>query len=169
MRRRRRFSATLLASLFAAPALAQAPGAPPADCRTLVDRLGKLMAIYRAAASEDLKGQDLAVAMERARKEALAGKKEATIVMVGYSSLIYGRENSYPVTTIRQVCTFAERNGLPLHIVTCAYFHQLNPLGETEAKVGATRKLIARFEGLKEPPADLDENMSVLKACQSSP
>lgn len=133
-----------------------------------MERLGKLMSVYRTAATEDLKGQDLVAAMDRARKEALAGKKEATIAMVGYSSLIYGRDSSYPVTTIRQVCTFAERNGLPLHMVTCAYFHVLNPLGETDAKAGAAKKLIARFEGLKEPPADLNENMSVLKACLPS-
>jgi hypothetical protein len=155
----------LAASLLAFPALAQGSPAPTVDCRTLVERLGKLMAVYRGAAAEALNNQPLDVAMERARKEALAGKKEATITMVGYSSLIYAREGSFPITTVRQVCTFASRNALPLHLVTCAYFNALNPLGEAEAKARAAHKLVAQFEALTEPPAELGEHMNTLKAC----
>jgi hypothetical protein len=158
------------ASLLAAPALAQgrepqATAASTADCRTLVARLGKLMSVYRDAAADALNNQPLDVAMERARTAALAGKTEATITMVGYSSLIYAREGSFPITTVRQVCTFAARNGLPLHMVTCAYFNALNPLGETEARNSAARKLVVRFESLQAPPPDLAEHMTTLKAC----
>ena len=154
----------LAASLASVPALAQDAG-KTADCRTLLERLGKLMAVYRNDAAEALNNQPLDVAMERARRAALAGKKEATITMVGYSSLIYAREGSFPITMVRQVCTFAERNALPLHVITCAYFNALNPLGEAEAKAKAARKLVTKFETIKEPQADLVEHMGTLKAC----
>jgi hypothetical protein len=162
--RRRRSFLLLAASLASVPALAQ-DAAPTADCRTLVERLGTLMAVYRTSAAEALDNQPLDVAMARARTAALAGKAEATIAMVGYSSLIYAREGRFPITTVRQVCTFAERNALPLHLVTCAYFNTLNPLGEADAKAKAARRLVARFEALTSPPADLAEHMRTLKAC----
>lgn len=166
-----RFWGVLLASGGVPVALAQP--APPAgeslqqgaDCRTLLERLNKLMQMYKAAAAEDIKNQPFDKAMDNARKEALAGKKDATIRLVGYTSLIQAREGSYPIHVVRQVCTFAERNGLPLHVATCAYFHTLNPLGEAEPKAAAARKAIARFEASKEPPADLVEHVGVLKAC----
>lgn len=148
----------------AAPAPAT-PVAPVADCRSLLERLNKLMAIYKQAAAEDLGSQPLDKAMDKARSEALKGNKDATIKLVGYTSLVNAREGSYPIQVVRQVCTFAERNALPLHVTTCAYFHMLNPMGEADAKAAAARKAIARFEAGKEQPSDLAEHVSVLKVC----
>lgn len=188
--RRLPFWGALLTSTLVLPALAQAPksdarppsgaGAtqqaapmpvlpaspqPVADCRTLLERLNKMMALYKQAAAEDLGGQALDKAMDKARNEALKGNKDATIKLVGYTSLVQAREGSYPIQVVRQVCTFAERNGLPLHVTTCAYFHMLNPMGEADAKASAARKAIARFEAGKEQPSDLAEHIGVLKAC----
>jgi hypothetical protein len=150
---------------FEPPAAAPPKPVPVADCGTLLQRLSSLMSVYKTAASEAIQNQPLDKAMERARRDALAGKSEGTLVMIGLSSLVHGREGSFPVTTVRQVCTFAERNKQPLHLATCAYFNALNPLGETDAKAKAARKNIARFEALKEPPAEMAEHVRVLKAC----
>lgn len=162
----------LLASVAPFQAASQTASSAPAeslqqgaDCRTLLERLNKLMQMYKTAAAEDIRNQPFDKAMDSARKDALAGKKEATIRLVGYTSLAQSREGSYPIPVVRQVCTFAERNGLPLHVATCAYFHTLNPLGEAEPKAEAARKGIVRFEAIKEPPADLAEHVGVLKAC----
>ncbi len=123
------------------------------------------MQVYKTAAAAGLGEQPLEVAIKKARGEAMAGNREATVRLVGYASLVQSREGTHPLQVVRQVCTFAGRGGLPLHIATCAYFHILNPLGEAEAKAAAARKAIAQFEAGREKPADLAEHLAVLNAC----
>lgn len=110
--------------------------------------------------------------LEQARARALKGDVQATVTLMGVTLLLYGRKDVFPVTIIRQVCGLAARSSLPIHVVTCAYFNALNPLGDKEEKRRAVAAELARFDALMPavadagmPPAAFKADIDALKAC----
>lgn len=142
------FAFFMLAS--SAQAQQQPAPIPPVkeDCTALLTRLDDLFAVYTKAGDAAIAQEDPAPALERARKAAQKGDAEATVTMVGITIQMRARAERYTVPTIRQICTLAERNGLPLHLVTCAYLNALNPIGNREEKRGAMLRMLTRFDGL---------------------
>jgi hypothetical protein len=165
----RRIAASVLA-LLAVAGLAQAQDKP--DCAGLIPRLDALIAEYYEAGEKAILTDDPGPAIDKARKRAMAGDAAATISMIGVGVALRGKKASFPVAMIRQICTYAERNGHPLHVATCAYFNALNPLGDRDAKHGAALAEITRFEGLNAntrpgvpSPDAYAGHISALKAC----
>jgi hypothetical protein len=142
--------ALMTAAMLAGSAHAQqpAPIPPPETCQALLTRLDDLFTVYTKAADAAIAKEDPAPALERARKAAQKGDAEATVTMVGITIQMRSRAERYTVPTIRQVCTLADRNGHPLHLVTCAYLNALNPIGNREEKRSAMTRMLARFDGL---------------------
>lgn len=163
-------STATVCALLAMPALAQAP---QPDCTGLIKRFDQLIARYVDAGSKAIEKDDPGLAVDRARAEAIKGKAQATVVMIGVPLIMRGRQDVFAVSMVRQVCTFAERNGLLLHVVSCAYFAALNPIGEKSEKRRLVEAELARFDRLQasaEPGggasrAELSEHMDALKVC----
>lgn len=113
------------------------------------------------------------MALEQARARAVKGEPQATVTLMGVTLLLYGRRDVFPVTIIRQVCGLAARNSLPIHVVTCAYFNALNPLGDRQEKRRVVAAEFSRFDALvqastPEAATLLDRfqaDMDALKAC----
>lgn len=152
MERKGLLSNLLLAGAFllASSAHAQqpAPIPPPETCKILLNRLDDLISVYTRAADVAIAKEDPAPALERARKAAQKGDARATVTMAGITIQMRSRAERYTVPTIRQICTLAERNGLPLHLVTCAYLNALNPIGNREEKRAAMLRMLSRFDAL---------------------
>jgi hypothetical protein len=125
-----------------------APIPPPETCKILLNRLDDLIAVYIKAADAAIAKEDPAPALERARKAAQKGDAQATVTMAGITIQMRSRAERYTVPTIRQICTLADRNGLPLHLVTCAYLNALNPIGNREEKRAAMLRMLSRFDEL---------------------
>jgi hypothetical protein len=167
---RSKASALAFLLLVVPPALAEE--AKP-ECAGLVSRLDALVDRYFAAGEAAIQNEDPGPAMERARKAALGGDAEATIRMIGIGLVLRGRQAAVTVPMIRQVCTFADRNGLDLHVVACAYLNALNPLGDRDEKRRAVDAEIARYgRSRPEPqagrfvaPGPFDADMAALRAC----
>lgn len=171
-----RFGARALAvagllTAFGAPLGAQDASA---DCQGLLKRFHRLLDLYNEEGAKAIaNGEEPAKALEAARAQALKGEAKATIPLVGVTLLIYGRRDMFPVVIIRQVCNLAARNALPLHVVSCAYFNALNPIGDKEEKRQAVEAEIARFDkarkapapGAFAPPDEIAGHLDALKAC----
>ncbi|WP_150287691.1 hypothetical protein [Rhabdaerophilum calidifontis] len=155
--------------LLATPASAQE--AP--DCKGLVARFEALIDLYYAEGVKAVETEDPGPAMDRARKAAIAGQAEATIRMVGIGIVLRGRPAAFTIDMVRQVCTYADRNGHPLHIVSCAYFNALNPLGDKTGKRRLVEIEIERYAlrrgavpmGASGAPERFDADIALLKAC----
>lgn len=147
--------------------------APP-ECQGLLKRFHRLLDLYTEAGAKVIaNGEEPAKALEAARARALAGDVQATLPLVGVGLLIYGRRDMFPVAIIRQVCNLAARNALPQHVVSCAYFNALNPIGDKDEKRRAVEAEIARFDKARKAPApgvfaapdELAGHIDALKAC----
>lgn len=143
------------------------------ECAGLLANLDRLISIYAEAGSRAIDKTEPGPAMDQARREAIGGSAEATVTMVGIGVVLRGRGDSFPVEMIRQVCTYADRNGHPLHVATCAYFNTLNPLGDRERKRIAAEAEIARFDKARKAPPpgrfsapdEIAGHVDALKAC----
>lgn len=143
------------------PARAADPCLPvEAAFNALLDR-------YIEAGKEAITRDGHEEAIERARKRAIAGDRNATLAIVGVPLLMRSRSDLFQLSTLRQVCGFSERNRLALHIAACAYFNAVNPLGNAEEKRAAVEREITRFGELPaaERQDELAEAMRVLEAC----
>ena len=144
-----------------------------ADCQGLLKRFDQLISHYHAAGEKAIEKLDPSVALEKAHQEALKGNAEATVAMVGVGVVLRGKRDLFPVSMIRQVCTFSARNGHLLHVATCAYFNALNPLGNREEKRRALEVELERFDkarkapasGSFSPPDAFSGHIDALKAC----
>ncbi|MCZ8183161.1 MAG: hypothetical protein O9322_09340 [Beijerinckiaceae bacterium] len=149
----------------------QAGFAQGQECATLIGRLGQLLDRYAEPATAAIDdGTEPAKALDRARAQVLKGEAGASVTMVGIGLLLHGRRDVLPVSLIRQICTFSQRNALPLHVASCAYLSALNPLGDREEKRRLTEAEIARFEALhgredNEANGGLAGHIQALKAC----
>lgn len=139
----------------------------PGPCDTIMPRFHRLLDIYVEEGGKAIaNGEEPAKALEAARAQALKGDAKATLPLVGVTLLIYGRRDMFPVAIIRQVCNLAARNALPQHVVACAYFNALNPIGDKDEKRRAVDAEIARFEaGRASAPEELAGHIDALKAC----
>lgn len=139
----------------------------PGACDTIITRFHRLLDIYVEEGGKAIaNGEEPARALEAARAQALKGDVKATLPLVGVTLLIYGRRDMFPVAIIRQVCNLAARNALPQHVVACAYFNALNPIGDKDEKRRAVGAEIARFEaGRASAPEELGGHIDALKAC----
>lgn len=163
----------LLLALLAAPVRAQTPDVRTADCNDLGRRFERLVAVYLEAANAAVsESGDIGKALDRARDRAVAGDAQATVAMTGLPWLLRSNAERYTVASVRQICTLAERNKLPIHIATCAYFTALNPLGERNEKRQLVARGIGAFEALPDEarkgayaPAHLAEDVAFLKTC----
>ncbi len=144
------------------------------ECQGLLKRFNRLIDLYHEEGAKAIAdGQDPPKALEQARGRALKGDAQATVTMVGVTLLIYGRRDMFPVSIIRQVCNLAAKNTISIHVVTCAYFNALNPLGDKEDKRRAVEGEIERFEkalkppapGVFAPPNEYLGHVDALKAC----
>lgn len=171
-----RFGTRVLAIVGLLTALMAPLGAEdaPADCQGLLKRFHRLLDLYNEEGAKAIaNGEEPAAALEAARARALKGEARATIPLVGVTLLIYGRRDMFPVVIIRQVCNLAARNELPLHVVSCAYFNALNPIGDKDEKRQAVMVEIARFykarkapaPGSFAPPDEIAGHLDALKAC----
>lgn len=153
----------------------QAGLAQGADCSPLLGRLARLLDLYAEPARAAIDaGAEPAAALDAARARVLRGEAAASITMVGVGLLLHGRRDVLPVSLIRQICTFSQRNPLPLHVASCAYLSALNPLGDRDEKRRLTEAEIARFETLygredSEANAGLAGHVQALKACLPAP
>lgn len=169
----RRITLALAFVAFIPAARAQQGEVRSADCSDLGRRFERLVAVYISAANAMVEQTgDIAKALEMARKRAVAGDVQATVPMTGLPWLMRSHADRYTVASVRQICTLAERNRLPIHIATCAYFTALNPLGEREEKRQLVERGIAAFEALPAEalrgafaPAHLSQDVAFLKAC----
>lgn len=149
----------LLATLL--PALAADPCEPvEASFKALLER-------YIDVGKDVITREGHEAAVDNARKRALAGDRMATIAIVGVPLALRSRADLFQLSTLRQVCGFAERNRLALHVATCAYFNAMNPLGNAEEKRAAVEREITRFGELPATERDtgLSEAMRVLESC----
>lgn len=171
-----RSSARVLAAAGLLVALAAPLGAQdaPSECQGLLKRFHRLLDLYNEEGAKAIaNGEEPAAALEAARARALKGDVKATIPLVGVTLLIYGRRDMFPVVIIRQVCNLAARNALPLHVVSCAYFNALNPIGDKDEKRQAVEAEIARFDkarkapapGVFAPPDEIAGHLDALKVC----
>lgn len=144
------------------------------DCQGLLKRFHRLLDLYNEEGARAIaNGEEPAKALEAARERALKGEARATLTLVGVTLLIYGRRDMFPVVIIRQVCNLAARNALPLHVVSCAYFNALNPIGDREEKRQAVETEIARFDNARKasapevaaPPDEIAGHLDALRAC----
>lgn len=167
----RALAVTVLLAALVAPLGAQDASA---DCQGLLKRFHRLLDLYNEEGAKAIaNGEEPAAALESARARALKGEAKATIPLVGVTLLIYGRRDMFPVVIIRQVCNLAARNALPLHVVSCAYFNALNPIGDKDEKRQAVEAEIARFDkarkapapGAFAPPDEIAGHLDALKAC----
>lgn len=151
--------------------LATPSGAEEASeaCKGLVPRLDRLVDRYYRAGEEAIQKEDPGPAMDRARKAAIAGDPGATIRMIGIGMVLRGRTYAVTVEAIRQICTYSERNGQPLHIAACAYLNALNPLGDRVEKRKLVEAALARFERAEAEKGgnDFAEDMKALRGCLS--
>ena len=144
------------------------------ECSALLGRLTQLLDIYAKPATEAIDaGMEPATVLDAARARVLKGEAAASITMVGVGLVLHGRRDVLPVSLIRQICTFSQRNPLPVHVASCAYLSALNPLGDREEKRRLTDAEIARFETLYgredgEANAGLAGHVQALKACLPS-
>jgi hypothetical protein len=164
-------SALLLAAGFAGAALAQ-PASE--ECQQgLLKRFDRLVQIYIDAGAKAIEHAEPGDALDKARQAAIKGEAAATVTMIGVQLAMRGRQDMFTVAIIRQICTYAERNGLLLHVVSCAYFAALNPLGEREGKRRIVEAELARFDRTRDSSAPggeasramLAEQAEALKAC----
>jgi hypothetical protein len=158
----KRLAAALLLFALPALALAQDPCAPmEKHFNGLVDRY---VAAGRAAIDRD--GPENA--LENARREVFSGKREATVTVVGIGLAMRPRADLFQLSSLRQICGFADRNNHPLHVAACGYFNAINPLGNAEEKRLAVEREITRFSELTDALARdsaLAEAMKSLEAC----
>ncbi len=144
------------------------------ECAALLGRLTQLLDIYAKPATEAIDaGIEPAQALDAARARVLKGEASASVTMVGVGLVLHGRRDVLPVSLIRQICTFSQRNPLPVHVASCAYLSALNPLGDREEKRRLTDAEIARFETLygredSDTNAGLAGYVQALKACLPS-
>lgn len=167
----RALAVTGLLAVLVAP-LGAEDAAP--DCQGLLKRFHRLLDLYNEEGAKAIaNGEEPARALEAARERALKGEARATIPLVGVTLLIHGRRDMFPVVIIRQVCNLAARNALPLHVVSCAYFNALNPIGDRDEKRQAVEAEIARFDkarkamapGALAPSDEIAGHLDALKAC----
>lgn len=163
------FVLALLPALITGPIAALAQDVRAADCTDLGRRFERLIAVYVEAGTNAIaETGDIAVALDRARQKALAGDAAATITTTGIALANRSRADLYSVSSVRQICTLAERNKLPLHIATCTYFTALNPLGERAEKRLLVERGLKAFDALPEGqrgPAHFAEDMAFLATC----
>lgn len=159
----------LLSALVISPVSVLAQDVRAADCADLGRRFERLIAIYvEAGASAIAESGDISAALEKARARALAGDAPATITLAGIALATRSKAERYTVASVRQICTLAERNKLPVHIATCAYFTALNPLGERAEKRQLVERGLKAFEFLPDGargPAHFSEDMAFLGLC----
>lgn len=136
------------------PLTSQAP--PPSACAGIERRFDELIDRYINAAGEAIARVEPPQALERARKAVQAGDRAASIVVVGIPLMLRARADRFNVATVRQVCGFAEANRHPLHIVACAYFNALNPIGNRQSKLAIVEKQLSAFAVL--PVNEPDRN-----------
>lgn len=162
----RRALAVLLL-LAAAPAFSQ--DIRSADCNDLGRRFERLIAIYVDAGTNAIaETGDIAAALEKARQKSLAGDVLATITTTGIALANRIRSERYTVSSVRQICTLAERTQLALHIATCTYITALNPLGERAEKRRLVERGLKAFEALPENARGTPhfaEDMAFLATC----
>ncbi|MCZ8185630.1 MAG: hypothetical protein O9308_04565 [Beijerinckiaceae bacterium] len=170
--RPQRCSRRLRASLAGFLLLAPQPGlAQGQDCAALLGRLGQLLDRYAEPATAAINdGTEPAKVLDRTRAQVLKGEAAASVTMVGIGLILHGRRDVLPVSLIRQICTFSQRNALPLHVASCAYLSALNPIGDRDEKRRLTEAEIARFETLhgqedSEANGGLAGHVQALKAC----
>lgn len=158
MKRRARLACCGVAAfvfLFARPVLAEDP------CLPIDMRFKALIARYVAAADKAISDVgDVGEALEAARKAAMAGDAHATITMAGVALVMRPHAEMFNLAAIRQICGFAERNSLPLHIVTCTYFAALNPIGSREDKRKLVEQGFTRFKALSADAPGRDEALN---------
>lgn len=163
------FGLALLSALIAGPITALAQDVRAADCNDLGRRFERLIAVYIDAGTNAIaETGDIGTALEKARRKALDGDVSATITATGIALANRSKAERYTVASVRQICTLAERNKLPLHIATCAYFTALNPLGVRTEKRLLVERGIKAFEALPEGqrgPAHFAEDMAFLATC----
>jgi len=168
IRRGRIAGASFLGIIMLIAASGPALPTPAEPCSALPQRLEALMAIYLQAGDEAIAQSEPGPALEAARASALAGDPAATVTMVGVVLAMKSPAERYSISTIRQICTFADRNAFPLHLVTCAYFNALNPIGNREEKRAILERGLARFAALPEAlrqAEGLDRHAEALAAC----
>lgn len=146
---------------LSAPAFAQ--GTDP--CKTVDDGFAALTKLYLDAGAAAIENQEPADAIEKARKAAFAGDRNATVTMVGIALSLRSKQEMFHLATIRQICGFAERNTHPLHVATCAYLNALNPIGNPEDKRVLVEKELDRFKTLPEKDGTIAPHMQALEAC----
>lgn len=163
------FATALLLALISGSLPVAAQDVRAADCTDLGRRFERLIAIYVDAGTLAIaETGDIGAAVDKARSKALAGDATATITMAGIALASRSRSERYTVASVRQICTFAERNQLPLHIATCAYFTALNPLGERSEKRLLVERGLKAYEALPEAGrgvAHFPEDMAFLRTC----
>lgn len=154
--------ALLAISLGLLPAKASDP------CDLIQGQFNGLVERYLDAGRKAIENLDPPDAVAKAREAALKGETQATLALVGVPLLMRSRAEMFQLTTLRQICGFAERNQHPLHVATCAYFNALNPIGEAVLKRQLVEREMERFAGLGDRPdrdAGLRRAMEVLEAC----
>jgi hypothetical protein len=156
-----------------AAATASAQTASP-DCTRLIERFNAIVALYAEEGKRAIgETGDVAEALEKARQTNLKGDARASIRVVGISLAMRLSSERFSVSTIRQICTFADRNSLPLHVLACAYFTGLNPLGSLDDKRAMVERQLERFAALGAEPfqpgeqALLNEHAKALGFCLS--
>lgn len=151
---------------------ARAQSAP--DCQQgLMARFDRLVKYYMDSGAKAIETSEPGDALDRARQNAIKGDAGATVPIIGVQLVMRGRQDLFSVGVIRQICTFADRNGLLLHVVSCAYFAALNPLGERDQKRLIVEAQFARFEKTRESAAagggadagELAGHVVALRAC----
>lgn len=138
-------------------------------CLDIDTRFQSVITRYQRAGEAAIATQSPGDALDAARLAAIAGDVPATVTLVGVTLLFRARSEMFRLSEIRSICGFADRNRHPLHIVACAYFNALNPIGNREDKRAATTRELERLAGL---PADapfrdleLDAHARALEAC----
>ncbi|MGL5446559.1 MAG: hypothetical protein ACRDBL_04540 [Rhabdaerophilum sp.] len=163
------FFLALLSALAVSPFAALGQDVRAADCTDLGRRFERLIAIYLEAGTNAIaETGDIGSALDKARQKALAGDASATITMTGIALANRSKTERYTVASVRQICTLAERNKLPLHVATCTYFTALNPLGERTEKRLLVERGLKAFSALPEGqrgPAHFAEDMAFLSTC----
>lgn len=138
-------------------------------CSGMDKRLDTLIDLYITEAGHQMGKTAPPLALERARRAAIAGDARATITVTGIGLMLRGTLDRITLSTLRQVCGFAEKTKHPLHLVTCAYFNALNPIGNRELKFAAVRKNLSEFQALPADTRDLSEELrahaEALDAC----
>ena len=162
----RRYALSLAVVMSVLAGEGQGQGDP---CQDIEARFQAIIKRYQSAGEAAIATQSPGDALDEARKSAVAGDVPATVTVVGITLLFRPRGDLFRLSEIRSICGFAERNRHPLHIVGCAYFNALNPIGNREEKRAATERELARLADLPgDAPfhdAELSAHAKGLEAC----